>query len=47
VKEAVVLVSTTRAFSMILKGNQVDLEQSKEKFPQMMSYMAEQAEKKK
>ncbi len=47
VKEAVVSASATRAFSMILKGNQVDLDQFKEEFKRMMSYMAEQAAKKK
>lgn len=43
VKEAVVSASGTRAFSMILKGNQVDLEDFKDEFQRMMSYMAEQA----
>ena len=45
VKEAVVSASGTRAFSMILKGNQVELDDFKEEFQRMMSYMAEQAKK--
>ena len=45
VKEAVVSASATRAFSMILKGNQVELDQFKEEFQRMMSYMAKQAKK--
>lgn len=46
VKEAVVLASGTRAFSMILQGNGVDLEEFKEEFQRMMAFMAKKAEKK-
>lgn len=46
VKEAVLNGASTRNWSMILQGNQVDLEEFKEEFQKMMAYMAEQAEKK-
>lgn len=42
-KEAVASASAVRAFSMILKGNEMDLDQFKTEFKRMMTYMAEQA----
>ncbi|MEN0050933.1 MAG: carboxymuconolactone decarboxylase family protein [Bacteroidota bacterium] len=45
VSEAIVTASSTRAFSMIIQGNQVKLEEFKEEFQQMMAYMAKQAAK--
>lgn len=47
VKEAVLDGASTRNWSMILQGNQVDLEEFKEEFQKMMAYMAEQAAKNK
>ncbi len=46
VKEAIVSASATRAFSMIIQGNGVDLEEFKKEFQKMMAYMTEQAKKK-
>lgn len=45
IKEAVLNGASTRNWSMILQGNQVDLEEFKEEFQKMMAYMAEQAAK--
>ena len=45
VKESIVLASGTRAFSMILQGNGVDLDQFKDEFRQMMAHMAKNAGK--
>ncbi|MEM6379490.1 MAG: carboxymuconolactone decarboxylase family protein [Bacteroidota bacterium] len=46
IKEALVVSSGTRAFSMIIQGNGVDLEEFKKEFDGMMAYMAKQATKK-
>lgn len=46
VSEAIVTASSTRAFSMIIQGNQVKLEDFKEEFKRMMSFMSKQAGKK-
>ena len=43
IKEAVALGAETRHWSMILQGSQIDLEDFKMEFDQMMKYMAEQA----
>ena len=45
VKEAIVTASGTRAFSMIIQGNQVELDEFKSEFQKMMAFMAEQASK--
>ena len=45
VKEAIVSSSATRAFSMIIQGNGVELDQFKEEFHRMMAFMAENAGK--
>ena len=45
VSEAIVLASGTRAFSMIIQGNQVDLEVFKEEFGKMMANMAKNSGK--
>ncbi len=45
VKETLVSASSTRAFSMIIQGNGVKLEQFKEEFGRMMAYMAKNSGK--
>ncbi|RMG22928.1 MAG: hypothetical protein D6730_15540 [Bacteroidetes bacterium] len=45
IQEAVALGANVRHWSMILQGNQIDLEDFKEQFQEMMAYMAEQASK--
>ncbi len=42
-KEAVAMGAQTRHWSMILQGAQIDLEEFKKEFKQMMSYMDDQA----
>lgn len=44
IKEAIVHGTSTRAWSMIIQGNQVDMEQFKDEYREMMSYMAEKKE---
>ena len=46
IKEAVALGAETRHWSMILQGSQIDLEEFKKEFDEMMKYMAEQAKAK-
>ncbi len=46
VKEAIVSASSTRAFSMIIQGNGVELDQFKDEFKKMMAFMAENSGKK-
>lgn len=46
VKEAVLNGASTRNWSMILQGNQVDLDEFKSEFQKMMAYMAQQSAKK-
>ena len=43
IQEAIMDGASTRSFSMILQGNQIELEEFKKEFQQMMAYMAEQA----
>ena len=43
VKETIVTASSTRAWSMILQGNGVDLDQFKDEFQKMMAFMAKKA----
>ena len=43
IKEAVLDGASTRNWSMILQGNQVDLEEFKKEFKAMMAHMASQA----
>lgn len=45
VQEALVSASNVRAFSMIIQGNQVELDDFKSEFKKMMAFMAEQAAK--
>lgn len=45
IQEAVAQGAQTRHWSMILQGNQVDLESFKAEFDEMMKYMAAQAKK--
>ena len=44
IQEAVAHGATTRHWSMILQGNQIDFEEFKAEFDAMMEYMAENAE---
>lgn len=46
IKEAIFDGASTRNWSMILQGNQIELEDFKEEFQRMMAHMAEQAGKK-
>lgn len=46
VKETIVTASSTRAWSMILQGNGVELDQFKDEFKKMMTFMAKKASKK-
>ncbi len=45
IKEAVAQGAATRHWSMILQGNQIELEAFKAEFDTMMKYMAEKSEK--
>lgn len=45
-QEALFSASATRAFSMIMKGSEVDFDKFKVEFQKMMAFMAEQAGKK-
>ena len=46
IKEAVALGAETKHWSMIIHGSQIDLEDFKKEFDEMMKYMAEQAKAK-
>jgi len=41
IQEAIVHGTSTRAWSMIIQGNQVDMDEFKDEYKEMMSYMAE------
>ncbi len=42
IQEAILNGASTRNWSMVLQGNQVDLQEFKEEFREMMDYMAQQ-----
>ena len=42
IQEAILNGASTRNWSMVLQGNQVDLQEFKEEFQEMMDYMAQQ-----
>lgn len=46
IKEAILNGAATRNWSTVLQGNQIELNEFKEEFRQMMTYMAEQTDKK-
>ena len=44
IQEAIVHGTSTRAWSMVIQGSQIDMDEFKEEYHEMMSYMAEKAE---